>query len=318
MQNNLSYYDTVIRQNIYLSAIKNEYFNQVQTVVSTVGLLCALCIILTILTTKSLRYKTYFLFLGVSLGDVLTESIFLYNSIFSLSEKNPQVWNQFECIFQDIPRIVGPTLSKGFFCLNAVDRFVAVYNPLWYNSEYPRWMFYCMLLCIFFNAFFDVVIFILGSDKKILIPLCFSTIATNETNITIVTSKNTVVVVIAVAVCAASVAVVYLRLKKIKKQNGDVIAARKRMQTKVLWTLVFMLASYVATIAASAVTYKIYYTKSIEFQVRYGFIVNGFLEVTPMCDLTILTWRSSDFRSALRDRLLFWKKNKVGPIIYRD
>lgn len=311
-----SSYMTLLYQGLYVARLSLDITTVPQIFFGIISVACALFTILTISTTKSLHRRNYYFIIGVAVGDLIYSLHFIRIAVSRL------VWNsqntlslhlvqsQMDCMIDDFPRAFAPSLCKGFFCLCAIDRFLAVYKPHWYNSSYPTWLFPFLVVLGFLYASLDITFMFLFASTETLVPACAYTIASDSDVLVAVSAKNNVTVGLAVAVYIATIFTVYIRLGSVKRNGGNIDDARKEMQTKVVWTLALMLGSFVSTTVAGMVMYKVYYLKPIDVQLRYSVVTNTLQQLNAATDLAVLLWKNKDFRSGFLKLFPFLKKFK--------
>lgn len=299
---------------LYLVGIHDEFSNQISITIAVTSISFSMLIIVSILSSKEMRKKTYLLLIGVSVFDVIQCIAALKTGVYRLimdERKEPMVYSQLHCFFEELVRAISPVLSRGFFCLIAIDRFLAVCKPFWYKSKYPSYLFPVLVLLNFLQSSLDLLLAYLGINDQILTPWCTFQSSTSAAMLSIITTKNTVLLVVTIFVYVASIALVYFRLRKVKQSHGDVQAANKELQITVIWTLAMIVGSYTLTMFASSMFLKWFLFQSIEVQMRFSLIPNALLQIQPIVDFVVLMLRNKSFRSAFRK--CFQSRNIIVP-----
>lgn len=307
--------ELVIVESLSILASFNNGPSQITMCVGLTSIFCALCIIITIFTSKKLTTKNYVYIAFITLGDLLatvvTVSIAIQRMI-AYHRGTHIVVDQVQCLLEDSWRIFASASIICFFILAAVDRFLAVAKPHWYNTVYPRWLFYLMLVISLAQAGFLVLGLFLGADSKILIPVCAWYISTTSDVIDAITVYSRVATATIAVVQLATIGTVYLRLGNVKKQGGNIIESKSEMKIKVVWTLTLMMFSYFLTVGAATTCFKIFLNVSIGFTLRHTIIINVLNMLNPVFNFSILMWRTRDFRkSFMRIAHVFCQDNVV-------
>lgn len=294
-------YQTKQIQSLYLLKVTNEVSSQLMVALGALAVLCAIFNISTILSSKVMRTKTYMSIFGVSIGNVIYNITYIKLGITRLVldiQKHPQIISQLQCMLEDCSRVFTPVSSKGFYCLCAIDRFIAVYKPHWYKTSYPWWLFPLLVILNLCNAFLDVGIAFYGTSDKILIPLCAYTFATPVDYLSFISNKNLIFLAVTILSNLATMITVYVRLRNVRMAGGNVKQAKKELQTKALWSLAAMLVAYLITVLLSTVLSKIYAYPALEPQLRLAPLYNVLGQMTPVCDFAIFMWLNKDYRKA--------------------
>lgn len=297
-----SEYKILQSQSLYFLNITNEASSQFMISIGVPAILCSIFNMVTILSSTDMRTKTYFSIVGVSFGDFIDNIMFVKMAVsrmVSYSLKRPMVYSQLQCLLEDCCRIFGPILSRGCFCICAVDRFLAVYKPRWYMTSYPRWLYPLLVCCAVSNAMADALIPFMATSDKIFISLCSFTQSTSSDILSFSSNKNMIILIISLFAYFAIAVLIYIHTSKVRKARGNVKQqANNEIQTKVFRTVAIMFFAYCITVISSTIVYKTILFMDFEFQLRMAPLMNTLQQLSPICDFIILSALNKDFRKA--------------------
>lgn len=310
----MSYNQLVISQSLEILEWSNSGPTQITIINGFVSIYCAICIIVTIILSKKLTHKSYVFIALIALGDILmaatTVSIAIRRMI-AYHTGSHTVVNQFQCLLEDSWRLFAAVIVLSFLFSAALDRFIAVVKPQWYSAYYPKYLFQVIIFFNFVQAGILTYSLFLGSDEKILIPVCAFYIATTQNIIFWITVYSQFTTVAVTVTQLAAIITVYVRLGKVRKTGGNVCQAKNEMQVKVVTTLSIMLVSYLITVAAAAICFKYFLLVGMEFMLKYNVIINLMNMLNPIFNFSILMWKNDDFRTSYARIIRICFQNKV-------
>lgn len=311
--------DVLGKQSLVLLGIVNSGPSQIFICLSLIGFFSGFSVFVTIVATKNLHTKNYALIACVAIGDMILAPNLMsigIRRIIAYNNNTPMLFTQFQCMLEDCSRVFAMSVINSFFLGCAIDRFIAVTKPQWYSKVYPGWLFKLGVCFTFIRAASEALILFLGSSRETIIPICGFTFATTTDILDAQTIRSNFVFGGICLIYILTMAVVYVRLGKVKKQQGNLTEARKQMQTKIIWTLALMLGGYVATIIASAILYRFTIKQTFDVQLKYGAIGFTFQEFSAACNLIILTWKNQDFRKGLFRLYGFQKYEMNNAVLF--
>lgn len=316
MNNTTAHIKILESQSLYLMSVVNEYLSQLMIILGVVGLYFACSVMLTIFSTKSLRERNFLLLTGVSFGEAAYGIYYIFlgsrNLIF-FKNKQPLIWNQVECLLEDYVRVSSTPLIQGFFLCCGIDRLLAMTKPHWYNVRYPRWLCPLMVFICILLAVLEPVYLLSGSRYDIMIPHCSFLRATSAECLNGMAIRFYVYMTLNASVYIAMIVTLFIKLSKVKKQNGNVSDMRKELQLKMIFSLTVMISFYLVTVGGAGSVTKLVVNMPVEYQLRIGLIGSLFHLMSPLCNFLMLMWKNNEFRRAYLNLFKCFKITRVSP-----